>query len=134
MTEFASILHAFTSYRREHPKGAYTAALRRRAVEELLPEERLKLAAHLGLSSKQIARWELLPGVKPRAAHFIEVKGAQLTGAVEEQAPSLARGVGGDLKVEIELPGGALVRLSGNVDTAVLRIALAAVQGAGTAS
>jgi hypothetical protein len=122
----ASVLQAFTTYRQAHRKGAYPAALRRHAVDQLTRAERHELAARLGLSATQVDRWDR---VKARAsappADFFDVTPSKVE----------ATDVGLDgLHVEVTLPTGACLRLHGRVDAQALRSLVAALHEVGAAA
>jgi hypothetical protein len=117
-----SLHEAFSDYRRKHSKGAYPLALRRRAVSALAPAERMQLGARLGLTAEQIGRWEKAVQGTPRTCQeFFEVS--------TDMRPRPS-----DLRVEVELPGGAIIRVQGHVDLNVLRNLVAAVQSTGVKS
>jgi hypothetical protein len=124
MTDTLDSIHqAFAAYRRQHRKGAYPRALRRRAMLELKLTERLQLAARLGLTAEQVARWERTVEGGCQHQEFFEVP----------------LGVGGpaagfEQRVEVELPGGAVLRVHGEVNTAMLRMVVAAVRAEAVAS
>jgi hypothetical protein len=127
MTEtLASVLEAFTTHRLSHRKGAYPAALRRRAVDQLTRTERHELAARLGLSAAQVDRWDRVKAMgSAPTADFFDVTPPQV-----EAKPVAFDG----LQVEVALPTGACLRLRGHVDAPTLRCLVAALHEAGAAT
>ena|SRR5687768_14309296 len=114
MTEtLASVLEAFTTHRQSHRKGAYPAALRRRAVDQLTRAERHELAGCLGLSAAQVDRWDRVKGMgSAPTAEFFDVAAPR----VEAKLVALD-----GLQIEVALPTGACLRLRGHVDAPTLR-------------
>src|SRR6478736_9255741 len=106
MTEtLASVLEAFTTHRQSHRKGAYPAALRQRAVDQLTRAERHELAARLGLSAAQVDRWDRVKAMgSAPTADFFDVTPPQV-----EAKPAALDG----LQVEVALPTGCLFASSG---------------------
>jgi hypothetical protein len=119
MTDTLDSIHtAFAEYRRQHTRGAYPLVLRKRAMSALGPDERLQLAARLGLTAKQIGRWKTGPAssTPSLAQEFFEVPQVAHVDAL----PS-------NLRVDVELPGGVVMRMHGQIDLNALRMLVAAV-------
>lgn len=115
-----SLQHEFSTYRQAHRRGAYPLELRRRAVGALSPAQLLQLAARLGLTAAQVARWPTVSEVQDDAASgFFEVAPAAPPATVAERCA-----------VEVETRSGAKLRLSGEIEPQLLAALVEVLQRA----